>query len=108
MSQEAVQIIKESAPAGGAAILTLGSGYATIIQWMPIVFGSFATFTGGVLSIILTIKTWQDLSHKREERKYKKELRAEIANRRDHGLDCQRCIDIEILKELDGEVNEHH
>lgn len=100
MSQEMVQIAKETAPPAGAAILTLSTGYATIIQWMPVFFGCFATFTGGMLSIVLTIKTWNDLSHKREERKYRQELRKDIEKRRSEGLECQRCIDQEILKEL--------
>ena len=103
MSQEAVQIAKEVAPPAIAAGATLWTGYATLMQSLPTVLGCFGAFTGGVLSMVLTYKTWTDLSHKREEREYKKDLRAEISKRRNEGLECQRCIDIDILKEIDDD-----
>lgn len=103
MNQEAVQIVKETAPPAIAAGATLWTGYATLMQYLPAALGCFGAFWGGILSMVLTYKAWTDLRHKREEREYKKELRAEIAKRRDEGLECQRCIDVEILNELDGD-----
>jgi hypothetical protein len=94
------QIVKDSAPPAGAAIVTVGSGYAILFTYIPIVFSCFAALTGGILSIVLTIKTWHNIMQKKEEREYKKELRKEIEKRRSEGLECQRCIDFEILKEL--------
>ena len=64
MNSETIQHVKEVGPPAAAAAVTGASGWATYFDYLPAVFGSFASVAAGVLSIMLTIKTYHDIKYK--------------------------------------------
>ena len=99
MNQEAVQHVKEIAPAGLVGLATMGSGLT--LGYLPSVLTVVATMVGIVLSVVLTMKAWVGYKHEKLKMEMEEDIRSDIEDRISKDLPCRRCKDREVMEDKD-------